>query len=135
DYRVSAAVLLLAGGLGAVAVFNVTTSSRAHAADDDAGKVTRAAVTPDLTTAQSRDMVECPPPVPRSRFITELGFFELPEWDSRNLTDAEKAANPWPDPFWPAFVGCLQDAGVGIGLTTPVSATQADIDRLVDVVN
>lgn len=85
--------------------------------------------------ALCRDTIECPPPALRSRFIQEDGFFRLPRWDDRNLSDEEKARNPWPDPFWPAFIRCMQDAGIGLTITIPEEATQEDVDRLVAEVN
>lgn len=137
DYRVAAAVILLATTLAAIAVLNVTNSSgEQQPSDDESGKAARfAEPTTDLSKAQCKDVAACPPPAERSRFITEAGYFKIPEWDDRHLSEEVKAADPWRDPFWPAFVQCLQDAGVGIGLTTPDSATQADINRLVEEVN
>lgn len=135
DHRVSAAIVLLAGAIAAFAVFSVTTPIGEDAPDNKEGKAERAAATPDLSKAPCQDPGDCQPPAPRSRFIDEKGFFALPEWDDRNLSKQEKAANPWKDPFWPPFVQCLQDAGIGVGLTTPDSATQEDINRLVDEVN
>lgn len=136
DYRVSLGVLALAAVLCTVALVNARASSgQSPEAELEAGKLARQEASPDLSNAPCKDTSQCPPPPPRSHFINQQGFFELPRWDDRDLTDDEKAQDPRRDPFWPAFVQCLQDRGVGVGVTTPDGATQTDIDRLVAEVN
>lgn len=159
NYRIWLGVLAVAAVLGALAVAGVTqgsslppedgtsaeqlatrdipaTSAVAESSEDEvARKLARPQVATDTSNAPCRTVADCPPPPPRSRFVTGSGFFEIPPWDDSHRSDAEKAAVPWRDPFWSAFVQCMQAGGVGVGRTTPEAATQADIDFLVAEVN
>lgn len=136
DYRVSLGVLAVAAALCAFALSNATQSSGQSPEDEiEAGKLARQEASTDSSNALCQSEADCPPPPARSRFVTHEGFYDLPPWDDRHLSEAEKAADPWIDPFWPAFVECMQAGGIGVGTTTPETARQADIDRLVAEVN
>lgn len=74
-------------------------------------------------------------PTPTSRFAYEDGFFAIPRYDDRQLSDEQKAADPARDPRWPAFVRCMQTAGFGLAIGNPDQTTQAEIDALVREVN
>ncbi len=125
-----------AGRSPALAVATVAeTPGQSYRQETDAEKVARPQATTDTSNAPCRTVADCPPPPPRSRFVSDGGFFSIPRWDDREISDAAKAADPWRDPFWPAFVQCMQAGGVGLGITTPEAATQADIDLLVAEVN
>lgn len=136
DYRVSLGVIAVAAALCAFALSNATQSSGQSPEDEiEAGKLARQEASTDSSVALCQTAADCATPPPRSRFVTGEGFYFLPPWDDRHLSEAEKAADPWIDPFWPAFVECMQAGGVGVGSTTPETARQPDIDRLVAEVN
>ncbi len=120
----------------AVVVATATAAITPTAATDDPdGKRARASATPDYSKALCQTLAECPPPAASSRFKDKDGYYRIPQWDDRRLSPEAKAQDPWRDPFWPRFVRCMQDVGIGAAIVAPDDATQADIDRLVAEVN
>ncbi len=137
--RTSLLVLISAILVGAYAI---SISARGSAqeppqGDDLEQKRAKLATTPtDLSKAIYKDPSQAPTPLPDpSRFENNAGFFVIDEYDSRRISDSERAADPLQDPAWPPFVRCMQSRGLGTGISNPDRTTQADINRLVEEVN
>ncbi|MPZ99695.1 MAG: hypothetical protein GEU80_10235 [Dehalococcoidia bacterium] len=136
--RASIAVFALAIAFGMFAAVNVATGGAQQprvGEDWDQKRAKEAATYTPLTKAVITDPSQAPPPPSTSRFIDERGFFSIPPYDDRALTNERKEADPVNDPRWPAFVHCMQGHGYGTWASSPDTATQADIDRLVEEVN
>lgn len=72
----------------------------------------------------------------RSRFTNSAGFFEVPPYDDRDTSKAERDIEPLRDPRWPAFVACVQQHGVGTAHSAEQGRiTQEDIDAIVAEIN
>jgi hypothetical protein len=109
--------------------------------DDPSREETPAGVTP---TAQSEPSVEHPTPLDPTippleglpnRFIGFQGVFHVPLWDDRNLSDEEKAKDPWFNPSWAPFSECLAGRGLEVRADPSQQFAQADLDRLLARLN
>lgn len=103
--------------------------------DDFEQKRAKESATPTDLSRALYPSGQAPTPLPMSRFAREDGLFVIPEYDDRRLSEAQKAADPVRNPRWPAFVRCMQAAGLGLGIRDPEQASQADIDALMAEVN
>lgn len=95
------------------------------------------AATPSATPEgqYSAGGVFIPYPPSETRWMDKDGFLNAPQWDDRNLSPEEKAADPVHDPRWPALVRCTDAEGFGAGLPAPEEFVQADLDALVEEIN
>lgn len=65
----------------------------------------------------------------------DTGKFEAYVWDDRAIPDSKKALTPWYDARWEPFAGCMASSGYEIRPEPSEFFSQADLDRLVSLVN
>ncbi|MPZ50264.1 MAG: hypothetical protein GEU75_13370 [Dehalococcoidia bacterium] len=78
---------------------------------------------------------DAPPPRQHPLFLDKTGFLEVTRYDDRNLTDDEKLQDPVVNPRWEPFAECVAADDLEVRDDPAIPYTQADLDRLVAVVN
>lgn len=130
--------------LSILSVMLVGSLMTACYADDDPRATSSTATQLPQATEASQTSVEHPTPLDPTippfdglphRFIGFQGAFNVPVWDDRNLSDEEKANDPWYNPSWVPFSACLADRGLEIRSDPSQPFSQADLDRLLARLN
>lgn len=118
---------------GRIAAGDDKSPSQANAQDAAREKTPRP--TPDRTgeTPIAADPIAVQPPPSFSVLLGKDGFLESPRWDDRDISAAERDADPWVNPRWAPFNRCLVDRGLGIADKQVL--TQGDIDAMVKRIN
>jgi hypothetical protein len=98
------------------------------------GKMARASATPDYDNVVAKPPGFGPPDKPA--FIGPEGFIRIPQYDDRNLSDAERAAAPVSAPGATGFAACLAQAGILVDVREPLGVvTDAELREAEDLVN
>ncbi len=75
------------------------------------------------------------PPEIVTEFMDAQGQFTAPLWDSRQLSDAQKAADPVFSPGWKPFSACMANAKFELRANPARPYVQADLDQLLARLN
>ncbi len=67
--------------------------------------------------------------------MDKAGFIEITRFDDRNIPQAEKEAKPILNPKWEPFAACVAGQGLEVRSEPATAYKQADLDRLVALVN
>lgn len=114
-------ILAAGAGLGAVTIASVALVSQGFAGAPASRPIASLAEAPS------------PPALPYE-FISSDGRFTVSLWDDRALSPAQKAADPWVNPAWGPFAGCMEKEGYVL-LAPGQPASQETIDALLARLN
>ncbi|MCC7366331.1 MAG: hypothetical protein IT303_18380 [Dehalococcoidia bacterium] len=78
---------------------------------------------------------DAPLPQFRNPFINMEGRFFVHQWDDRVISEEAKRADPWLNPAWEPFAGCLAGRGLEVRHDPSQPFDQDDLDTLLDRLN
>ncbi len=133
-FPLTAALIVVAT---AVVLAGTTGHGQANVSSDDefaADKEARALAEPDYSTTVFSSAADAHPRE-HSLFLDKDGFIEVTAYDDRHLTDEQKLEDPLVNPNWEPFAECVADHGLEVRADPANPYTQADLDRLIEIVN